>query len=190
MVKLLLYVDDIILIGKYAHGLRENLKALEIFCQEVCMQVNTRKTKVMIFSLKQKMQQVCFIFKEKSMEIVEEYKYLGICFYNRISWMTCITKRIQGGWIVSFLLQKRCMKAKLWDWEIKKIIFGVLVTLVVLYGCEVWGINMSNHKWRQIESIQKNLIISNLKVKSMVPYEILLLRLVCSHYRLQQSFVC
>ncbi|KAH9329718.1 hypothetical protein KI387_001826 [Taxus chinensis] len=33
---------------------------------------------------------------------------------------------------------------------------------------------MSNHGWRQIERIQKHLITSSLKVKSTVPYEILL----------------
>ena len=32
-----------------AKGLKEHLKALESFCHKVGMQVNTRKTKVMIF---------------------------------------------------------------------------------------------------------------------------------------------
>ncbi|KAH9299597.1 hypothetical protein KI387_031279, partial [Taxus chinensis] len=45
VVKLLLYADDLILISKIAQGLREQLKALELFCQEVGMQVNTSKNK-------------------------------------------------------------------------------------------------------------------------------------------------
>ena len=52
--------------------------------------------------------------------------------------------------------------------------FGLLVTLVVLYGCEVWGSSMSDYMWSQLERIQKHLISNNFKVKSMVPYEILL----------------
>lgn len=54
LVKLLLYADDLILILKIEHGLREHLKALEHFCQEVRMQVNIAKAKIMIFSLNRK----------------------------------------------------------------------------------------------------------------------------------------
>ena len=55
-----------------------------------------------------------------------------------------------------------------------KTLFGLLVTPVILYGCEVWGGSMSEQKWRQVERIQKHFITCNLKVKIMVPYEILL----------------
>ena len=44
----------------------------------------------------------------------------------------------------------------------------------MLYGCEVRRSSLSNHKWKQIERIQKNLITTNLKVKSTIPYAILL----------------
>ena len=55
-----------------------------------------------------------------------------------------------------------------------KTLFGLLVTPVILYGCEVWGGSMSEQKWRQVERIQKHFITCNLKVKTTVPYEILL----------------
>lgn len=54
VVKLLLYADDLMLISKTMHGLREHLKSIEIFCHEVGMQVNITKTKIMIFSLNRK----------------------------------------------------------------------------------------------------------------------------------------
>ena len=59
-------------------------------------QIFSSKTKVMIFFLKWKKQQVSSIFEEKPLEIMEEYKYLGIVFHNRLSWETCITKRSKG----------------------------------------------------------------------------------------------
>lgn len=46
----------------------------------------------------------------------------------------------------------RCRVAELWDWRSKKMLFGLLVIPVVLYGCEVWGSNMSISRWRQIEN--------------------------------------
>ena len=88
--------------------------------------------------------------------------------------MTCRSKRIQGGWKASYLLQNRCRTLELWDWKTKKILFGLLVIPVILYGSEVWGSSVSNHKWRQIERIQKHFITTNLKIKSIVPYKIIL----------------
>ena len=52
--------------------------------------------------------------------------------------------------------------------------FGLLVMPVVLYGCEIWGSNMSTCRCRQLERIQKQLITNNLKVKATILYEIVL----------------
>lgn len=95
-------------------------------------------------------------------------------FHYTFIWETSRTKRIQGGWKASFLLQNRCRKAELWDWKTRKTFFGLLVMPVVLYGCEVWGRSMSNYRWRQLERIQKHMITCNLKLKTTVPYEIIL----------------
>ena len=45
---------------------------------------------------------------------------------------------------------------------------------VILYGCELWASNTSDMQWRQIEKIQKRLITNKFKIKSAVPYAILL----------------
>ena len=137
VVKLLLYVDDLILISQTAHGLKEHLRALEHFYQEVGMQVNISKTKIMIFSLSRKGKPTTFIFEGNPLEIVKQYKYLGIDFHYKLSWETCRAKRVQGGWKASFALPNGCRKVELWDWKTKKTLLGLLVTPVVLYGCEV-----------------------------------------------------
>ena len=56
----------------------------------------------------------------------------------------------------------------------KKFLFETLVIHVILYGCEVWGCNISRESWRKIEQIQKWFITYNLKIKSNMPYPILL----------------
>jgi hypothetical protein len=53
-------------------------------------------------------------------------------------------------------------------------LFGLLVIPVVLYGCEVWASNTSDLQWKQIEKIQKHLITNKFKIKSPVPYDIML----------------
>jgi hypothetical protein len=53
-------------------------------------------------------------------------------------------------------------------------LFGILVILVVLYGCEVWANNTFDLQWKQIEKIKKCLITNKFKIKSSVPYDIML----------------
>ena len=53
-------------------------------------------------------------------------------------------------------------------------LFGLLVILVVLYGCEVWASNTYDLHRRKIEKIQQHMITSKFKIKSLVPYEIML----------------
>ena len=60
-------------------------------------------------------------------------------------------------------------------WDKKKFLFKTLVTPVILYGCEAWGCSFSKESWRRIEQIQKRFITYNLKIKSNMPYPIILL---------------
>jgi hypothetical protein len=53
-------------------------------------------------------------------------------------------------------------------------LFGLLVILVVLYGCEVWANITSDLQWKQIEKIKKCLITNKFKIKISVPYDIML----------------
>jgi len=44
----------------------------------------------------------------------------------------------------------------------------------MLYGCKLWVRTTPISKWKQIEKIQKRLIMSKFKIKSLVPYEMML----------------
>ena len=50
----------------------------------------------------------------------------------------------------------------------KEFLFETLVTFIMLYGCEVWGCNISRESQRKIGQTY------NLKIKSNTPYHILL----------------
>jgi hypothetical protein len=50
-------------------------------------------------------------------------------------------------------------------------VFQIIITLIVLYGCEVWGPSISRNKWNQIEGVQKHLIKNCLRVKTTTSYE-------------------
>ncbi len=134
-----------------------HLYSLEHFCKAVEMQVNTNKTKIMIFSNKKKQNQHTFFFEDIILEEVKEDKYLKIDFNNKLNWEHCRKKRILGGWKALYALQNRCREAKLWDWKTIEVLFRLLVCPVILYGFEFWASSIHVSKWKQIEKIQKAL---------------------------------
>ena len=82
---------------------------------------------------------------------------------------------INGGWKAYFGLENNCKSANLVMWDKKTFLFETLVIHVILYGCEVWGCNISREYWRNIEQVQKGFITYNLKIKCNTPYHILLI---------------
>ena len=138
------------------------------------MQVNISKTKVVVFSTKRKHNQHKFYFEGNILEEVADYKYLGIDFNRNLSWDGCKKKRTLGGWKAFYSFQNRCREVELWDWKTTLTLFGLLVIPVILYGCELWASSTTDMQWKQIEKIQKQLITNKFKIKSAVPYAILL----------------
>jgi hypothetical protein len=174
VIRLLLYADDLILIAKSALGLQEHLCSLEHFCRRVGMQVNISKTKAVVLSNKRKHNQHKFYFEGNILEEVVDYKYLRIDFNKNLSWDGCRKKRTLRGWKAFYAFQNRCREAELWDWKTTLTLFGFLVILVILYGCELWASSATKIQWKQNEKIQKRLITNKFKIKSAVPYAILL----------------
>ena len=115
------------------------------------------------------------------MEAVADYKYLVIDFNKNLSWNGCRKKRTLGGWKAFYAFQNRCRETELWYWKTTQTLFGFLVIPVIFYGCELWASSTSDMQLRQIEKIQKCLITNKFKIKSAVPYAILLSETRVSH---------
>lgn len=171
---LLLYADDIVLLTRCPFDLDKQLILLKDFCSTMGMTVNTNKTKVMIIKSK-KDTYANFMYDNSNLEEVSSYKYLGIDIHHKLNWNYSIEKRINGGWKTYFGLENNCETTNLVMWDRKKFLFETLVTPVILYGCEVWGCNISKESWRKIEQTQECFITYDLKIKSNTPYPILLI---------------
>jgi hypothetical protein len=82
----LLYADDLILISESPSSLQHCVDALQSFCSDWGLKVNTQKTKVMIMS-KSKNRTVIdkydFYFRPLPLDYANEYRYLGIIFDNK-----------------------------------------------------------------------------------------------------------
>ena len=77
----LLYADDLILLSNSAEGLRNYMKKLSTFCEELGMTINLDKTKSLVLSPgTRKKKDVNITFHGNSIENVKSYTYLGIAF--------------------------------------------------------------------------------------------------------------
>ena len=46
----LMYADDIVLLSKSAEGMQEKLDNLSAFCTDWCLDINIKKTKILVFN--------------------------------------------------------------------------------------------------------------------------------------------
>ena len=116
-----------------------------------------------------------YLLYDRNVEEVTSYKYLEIDIHHKLNWNYNIEKKIYGGWKAYFGLENNCKSSHMVMWDRNKFLFETLFIHVILYGCEVWGWNISRESWRNIQQIQKWFITYNLKIKSNTPYPILLI---------------
>ena len=74
----LLWADDILMLSETDKGLQTKLNALENYCDQNKLSVNTKKTQCMIFNKTGRLlKNHRFTYKNSSLDCVREYKYLG-----------------------------------------------------------------------------------------------------------------
>ena len=90
----LLYADDTIILAKTACDLQKALDALSDYCKQWKMTVNASKTKIIIFSRGKIRNKPLFKIGIESIDVVDEYIYLGTTFCCNGSFKKAITKQI------------------------------------------------------------------------------------------------
>ena len=74
----LLYADDLIILSRSKTGLQNCLQALFSYCHSWMLDINVKKTKVMIFQKRARKSNNCkFSIGTDNIEIVQNYTYLG-----------------------------------------------------------------------------------------------------------------
>jgi hypothetical protein len=125
------------------HDLGKKLRILNDFFSNMSMIVNIDKNKVMIIKSNKITYDTC-IYDNDNLEEVTSYIYLGIYIHHKLNWNYRIKKMIIGGWKSYYGLENSYKSIDIWIWDQNKLLFGTLVTHVILYGCEFWGCNSSH----------------------------------------------
>jgi len=151
--QLLIYADDVNILGGSAHTLKENKEALIVASKETGLEVNADKTKYTVMSQDQDAGQ-CHSMKTDniSFERVEEFKYLGTTLTNQNSIQEEIKSRLESG-NARYNLVQNLLSSSLLSKILNIKIYRTIILPVVLYGCETWSLTLrEEHRLRVLEN--------------------------------------
>ena len=135
---ILLYADDTVILSESRTDLQLALNVFGQYCAEWKLTVNTDKTKILIFAKDRLSKYDKYYFNGKCLEIVNEYKYLGIIFSRSGSFAR--TKKYlsdQANKAMFSLLKKiRVLNLPI---SMQIELFNKTIKPILLYGAEIYG---------------------------------------------------
>jgi hypothetical protein len=168
-VKLLLYVDDLVLMSKSLRGLQKQLDELNAFCKERDLTVNVKKTKVVVFG--SRVNSSPLHYDGSLVEEVASFRYLGIELHRSGSLKTAVEHLAAVGQRAVFALRRRCADLKINDPAIVCQLFDALVKPILSYGCEPW---VDDPGTKSLEAIHRSFLKSLLGVNDTTPSQIVI----------------
>lgn len=146
---LLLFADDMAILGKSPQDLQNSIDLLHTFCTNWGLEVNIDKTKIMVFRKRGRLlENEKWTFNGNPLEVVNNFNYLGIVF-NYTGNFSMNQDYITGKALKALnVLWLNCIKVKMKP-KILCQVFDAFVGSTLSYGSEVWGFS----KYTGIERI-------------------------------------
>ena len=171
----LLWADDLVLFSTSPEGLQNAMNKTHCFYSDIDLEMNTKKTKVMIFNVRGiKVTNTAFYVGNCPIEIVDNYQYLGIKFKPSGSFQVAMGELFEKAKRAWFSISNVLYQHK--KLAVKKALqlFDSLIRPILLYAVEFWlpfivskkGLSSSHSLMKFWESFQPELL--NQKVCRML----------------------
>ena len=134
---ILLYADDTVILSDNAKDFQTSLNAFHNYCLEWKLNVNTRKTKIVVFGARN-FNNYQFHFGDQYIDIINTYHYLGVTFSTSGSFLQAREHVSQQARKATYLLFTKAHNAYLPVDLILKL-FDHTVLSILTYGSEIYG---------------------------------------------------
>jgi hypothetical protein len=167
----LLYADDLVILSESPTALQHCINALDNYCEKWRLNINIKKTIVMILSKTERKANTdsnayLIDFNDNRLELVKEYTYLGLS-------VTCSGKLNYAAEILAQKARKAFfdLKANIQSSDSLSVqkwlkLYNSMITPILTYGSEIW---IADHKIN-IETLHN---LSNEKTQNMIMKQIL-----------------
>jgi len=146
ILQLLAYVNDVNILGRSIHMLKENAEALVAATREIGLEISADKTKYMVMSREQNAgRNQCVRINNSTFQRVEEFKYLGTTITHQNSIPEEIKSRLRSGNACYHSVQN-LLSSRLLSKNLKNKIYRTIILPVVLYGCETWSLTLREER--------------------------------------------
>ena len=136
----LLCADDLIIISRSKIGLQNCFNTLSSFCNSWMIDINSKKTKVMIFQKRaKKNSNLEFHIGKETIDIVHEYTYLGTRISSTGNFNISLEHLKEKALHALFSLRKHTNFSKLKPSLACKI-FETMISPILSYNSEIWGV--------------------------------------------------
>ena len=137
-VNCLMYADDLVVMSLSIEDLQNQIDNLNKYCTEWGLEINKRKTKVMIMAkYGNKKPDKNVMVGNVMLEWTPSYKYLGIELHSNRNMTNCSKNLCNRSWKAIFMLNAS-LKHLNGTTRTRLLLFDKLVKPILNYDCEVW----------------------------------------------------
>ena len=135
-----MYADDIVLVGDTVLELQRKINISEVFCEKWGEEVNFKKTEVVVFRNGGKTSKSERLFyRNRSVEIVTYYRYLGLIFSSRNVWSKAISTLVSQAEKALSIVRRMIWKVGHPKLHVSSKIFDSRIVPILCYCSEIWG---------------------------------------------------
>ena len=153
----LLYADDTLILAESDIQLQKALDGLHNYCNKWALKVNTDKTKVPVFSTGKITRFKSFKFVENSIDVVDDYVYLGTTFNFNGKFHKARAKQVLQAKKSYYSMLTKVKKHNL-DVDVFIDLVEKLVIPTLLYGSEIWGYGDLKHLQTFLNKIMRRFL--------------------------------